>query len=67
MVAVTSPVLRHDYPSTLFTKLCFLGELMGALLAEKPFAYPGLGQATIDAGLRGDVPLPWESFYSVRY
>ena len=21
------------------------------------FAYPGLGQATIDAGLRGDIPL----------
>ena len=29
----------------------------GALLAEKVFAYPGLGQATIDAGLRGDIPL----------
>jgi peptide/nickel transport system permease protein len=27
------------------------------ILAEKVFAYPGLGQATIDAGLRGDLPL----------
>lgn len=58
MVAVTSPgVTSCDYPSTLFT-VCFSGRTDGgALLAEKVFAYPGLGQATIDAGLRGDVPL----------
>lgn len=29
----------------------------GAVLAEQVFAYPGLGQATVQAGLRGDVPL----------
>ena len=29
----------------------------GAILAEQVFSYPGLGKATIDAGLRGDVPL----------
>ncbi|MEF3304145.1 ABC transporter permease [Paenibacillus sp. GYB003] len=29
----------------------------GAVLAEQVFAYPGLGQATVAAGLRGDVPL----------
>lgn len=29
----------------------------GSLLAEKVFAYPGLGRTTIDAGLRGDIPL----------
>ncbi|SDN73293.1 peptide/nickel transport system permease protein [Psychrobacillus sp. OK028] len=29
----------------------------GAVLAEQVFSYPGLGQATIEAGLRGDVPL----------
>lgn len=29
----------------------------GAILAEQVFSYPGLGQATIEAGLRGDVPL----------
>ncbi|WP_244606466.1 ABC transporter permease [Arsenicitalea aurantiaca] len=35
-----------------------LGELFGgAVLAEQVFAYPGLGQATIAAGLGGDVPL----------
>lgn len=29
----------------------------GAVLAEQVFSYPGLGQATVDAGVRGDVPL----------
>ncbi|TDF95762.1 ABC transporter permease [Paenibacillus piri] len=29
----------------------------GAVLAEQVFTYPGLGQATVEAGLRGDVPL----------
>lgn len=35
-----------------------LGELFGgSVLAEQVFAYPGLGRATIEAGVRGDVPL----------
>lgn len=29
----------------------------GSVLTEQIFAYPGLGQATVQAGLRGDVPL----------
>ncbi|MFV0524112.1 MAG: ABC transporter permease [Acidimicrobiales bacterium] len=29
----------------------------GAILAETVFSYPGLGQATTEAGVRGDVPL----------
>ena len=29
----------------------------GAVLTEQVFSYPGLGQATVEAGLRGDVPL----------
>lgn len=29
----------------------------GAVLAEQVFSYPGLGQATVDAGIKGDVPL----------
>lgn len=49
-----------------FTASASLGELMGMLLAES-LCVSGLGQATIDAGLRGDVPLPWGSFYSVHY
>lgn len=35
-----------------------LGELFGgSILAETVFSYPGLGSATIEAGIRGDVPL----------
>lgn len=35
-----------------------LGELFGgSVLAEQVFSYPGLGQATVEAGIRGDVPL----------
>lgn len=53
-----SQVLRHALTPALCLQFASLGELLGgALLAEKVFAYPGLGQATIDAGLRGDVPL----------
>ncbi|WP_093107839.1 ABC transporter permease [Salimicrobium album] len=34
------------------------GELFGgAVLAEQVFSYPGLGQAVVEAGLGGDVPL----------
>lgn len=29
----------------------------GAVLAEQVFSYPGLGQTTVEAGLRGDIPL----------
>jgi peptide/nickel transport system permease protein len=29
----------------------------GSVLAEQVFSYPGLGQATVQAGLRGDLPL----------
>ncbi|EJO9171017.1 ABC transporter permease, partial [Salmonella enterica] len=51
-------VLRHAITPAICLQFASLGELLGgALLAEKVFAYPGLGQATIDAGLRGDVPL----------
>lgn len=35
-----------------------LGELFGgSILAETVFSYPGLGQATVQAGTRGDAPL----------
>jgi peptide/nickel transport system permease protein len=34
------------------------GELLGGtILAEQIFSYPGLGKATVEAGLRGDIPL----------
>ncbi|MFC4386801.1 ABC transporter permease [Gracilibacillus marinus] len=34
------------------------GELFGGvILAEQVFSYPGMGQAIVDAGLNGDIPL----------
>jgi peptide/nickel transport system permease protein len=29
----------------------------GSIMAEQVFSYPGLGQATVQAGIRGDIPL----------
>lgn len=51
-------VFRHALTPAFCLQFASVGELLGgSLLAEKIFAYPGLGQATIDAGLRGDIPL----------
>ena len=51
-------VLRHALTPAICLQFASLGELIGgSLLAEKVFSYPGLGQATVDAGLRGDIPL----------
>ncbi|EKT53425.1 ABC transporter permease [Providencia sneebia] len=51
-------VLKHAITPAICLQFASVGELLsGSLLAEKVFAYPGLGQATIDAGLRGDIPL----------
>ncbi len=51
-------VLRHALTPALCLQFASLGELIGgSLLAEKVFSYPGLGQAAVDAGLRGDIPL----------
>ena len=42
----------------LLLQFASLSELFGgAILAETVFSYPGLGQATAAAGIRGDVPL----------
>ena len=50
--------LRNAALPALTLQLGSLGELFGgAVLAETVFSYPGLGQATVQAGLRGDVPL----------
>lgn len=39
-------------------QFALFGELFGgSVLAEQVFSYPGLGQAIVQAGLRGDVPL----------
>ncbi len=55
-------VINHGMRNMLlpFITLQFLSfsELFaGTILVEKVFSYPGLGQATVDAGLKGDVPL----------
>lgn len=50
--------LRNIALPAITLQFAGFGELFGgAVLAEQVFSYPGLGQATVDAGLRGDVPL----------
>lgn len=55
-------IWRHGLRNVALPALTFqfasLSELFGgSVLVEQVFAYPGLGQATVEAGLRGDVPL----------
>jgi peptide/nickel transport system permease protein len=55
-------VLRHGVRNAMLPAITIqfasLGELFGgSILAEQVFSYPGLGKATIEAGIRGDVPL----------
>lgn len=50
--------LRNVALPAITLQFTSFGELFGgAVLAEQVFSYPGLGQATVEAGLRGDVPL----------
>lgn len=50
--------LRNAALPALMLQFASFSELFGgAVLAEQVFSYPGLGQATVGAGLRGDVPL----------
>jgi peptide/nickel transport system permease protein len=50
--------LRHASLPAITLAFASLGELFGgSILIEQVFAYPGLGQATVAAGLRSDVPL----------
>ena len=51
-------LLHHLVLPAITLAFASLGELFGgSLLIEQVFAYPGLGQATVAAGLRSDVPL----------
>jgi peptide/nickel transport system permease protein len=55
-------VLRHGLRNTALPavtlQFALFSEIFGgAVVAEQVFSYPGLGQATVQAGLRGDVPL----------
>lgn len=47
-VALPAITLQFLYFSELFA---------GTIFAEQVFSYPGLGQATVDAGVKGDLPL----------
>ena len=54
--------LRHGARNAALPALTILfasiGEILGgSVLAEQVFAYPGLGRATVEAGVRGYVPL----------
>ncbi|OBZ16539.1 MULTISPECIES: ABC transporter permease [Bacillales] len=50
--------LRNIALPAITLQFASFGELFGgAVLAEQVFSYPGLGQATVESGLRGDVPL----------
>ncbi|GAB3045661.1 ABC transporter permease [Virgibacillus ainsalahensis] len=50
--------LRNISMPAISVHFASFGELFGgAVLAEQVFAYPGLGQAVVQAGLGGDVPL----------
>lgn len=55
-------VLRHGIRNAALPALTALfasiGEIIGgAILAEQVFSWPGLGRATVEAGIRGDVAL----------
>lgn len=50
--------LRNIALPAIMLQFASFSELFGgAVLVEQVFSYPGLGQATVQAGLRGDVPL----------
>ncbi len=52
------PGLRHVAAPALMLHFASVGELFGgSILAETVFAWPGLGRAIVEAGLRQDVPL----------
>lgn len=55
-------IKRHGIHNILFPAVTLqfasINELFGgSVLAESVFSYPGLGQATVAAGLKGDIPL----------
>ncbi len=55
---ITSHALRNIALPALTLQFASFSELFGgAVLAEQVFSYPGLGNTTVEAGLRGDVPL----------
>lgn len=58
MGVATHHALRNIALPAITLQFASLGELFGgSVLAEQVFSYPGLGKATVEAGIRGDVPL----------
>ena len=55
---VKNHVLRNvSLPAVTLQFLSFSELFGGAVFVEQVFSYPGLGQATVQAGLKGDAPL----------
>lgn len=55
---VVNHVLRNvALPAITIQFLSFSELFAGTIFAEQVFSYPGLGQTTVNAGLKGDVPL----------
>ncbi len=51
-------VIRNvSLPAITLQFLSFSELFAGTIFAEQVFSYPGLGQATVSAGLKGDLPL----------
>ena len=58
LTLLTRHGLRNIALPAITLQFAAFSELFGgSVLAEQVFSYPGLGQATVQAGLRGDVPL----------
>lgn len=55
---VRNHILRNvSLPAVTLQFLSFSELFGGAVFVEQVFSYPGLGQATVQAGLKGDAPL----------
>ncbi len=51
-------ILRNALLPAISLQFASIGEIFGgSVLVEQVFSYPGLGKATVEAGIRGDVPL----------
>jgi len=51
-------ILRNALIPAITLQFASIGEIFGgAVFAEQVFSYPGLGKASVEAGLKGDVPL----------
>jgi peptide/nickel transport system permease protein len=51
-------IVRNSMLPALSLQFASINEIFGgSVLVEQVFSYPGLGKATVDAGIRGDVPL----------